>query len=61
MKLISRKKNCWVVGCIIQKRFSTYEEVDDEHGDGDDDGGVESNNDRGQRPLRPLLRLTFAF
>ena len=40
---------------------STYEEVDDEHGDGDDDGGVESNNDRGQRPLRPLLRLTFAF
>ena len=43
------------------KEFSTYEEVDDEHGDGDDDGGVELNNDRGQRPLRPLLRLTFAF
>ena len=36
----------------------------DEDGDGEHDDGVdvpESNNDRGQRPLQPPLRLTFAF
>ena len=37
------------------------EEVGDEHGGGGDDGVAEANNDRGQRPLQPPLRLTFAF